>query len=271
MNRIAGVTLAIVLGCPGVSFAQERSIEEQWVLSDPTVADEDTVLGISADFTYYNNQFDTGYSTVRTEAKRLGASAYVGRGDYTALFSYKGGDYDYTTQGFGAGAFSSAGEIDFQQYEARLRVLFPETSLGGGTPYLLAGFVNNQADASQEATSGGTFNLSRASTLNTKTTINAVTAGGGAIWPFSESLGIRADIVAGPAFYDIEIEEDTAPQSDYSGVGVAAVGMVTGYWMIFEGANIQAGVRGEIFTTNDEFGAYGGYGPFVQVGYALRF
>lgn len=128
-----------------------------------------------------SNGYDTGFSSQNVGADRIGGSGVVGYGNTTLMLSYKTGDYGVTPGA--ASGLSASSDVDFAQFEARLRYLLEDVNFLGRKPYFLAGFQRIDASARSTAAAGSAFALSGANTLATDTTIHAISVEGGQIWP----------------------------------------------------------------------------------------
>ena len=152
--------LSVFLGIS--AMAQDRKIEEEWVLSDPTVAEQGKwLIGASADYLYVKNKHDAGQAEEYVEADRVGGSAVIGYGNTALMVSLKTGAYENTyVQSNANSKYNITEKFDFSQYEARLRYLFTDINFLGGRPYLLAGFQRIESDSKTTAPTNFKFTLS---------------------------------------------------------------------------------------------------------------
>lgn len=252
--------------------AEERVVEERWILSDPTVAKiGDYVLGASIDYHYFSNPYQDNYGSTQTysgstDGSRLGGSLVAGYGDTTFMLSFKKGDYSWNETG-GPGNFDNY-DGDYTQYEARLRYLLREQSFLGVVPYLLLNFTRTKIEGTNET--NFPFEETGTNVYENELIINAYTIGSGIIWPLTESFGIRADLNVGYAFTSEDVKNAAPGQiSEYDDSGFAAFGTATAYYDFSGGFNLQVGMRGDLYALDD--GDEGGYGAYVQLGYSHRF
>ena len=260
--------------------AQDRKIQEEWIVHDPTIAEEGNwVGGFSADYWTFWNQVayesasgkSAGTST--TFGDRFGGSLRVGYDNWMGEFSYKQGSFTHLET---IGADTRA-DIDSKQYVLKGRYLFRDTEIMGGVPYFLLGYEFSDIDSDRTMqTAGWVFTKTGTANIKHTTKIHAIPIGIGEVWPFGDSgLGIRADISGGPAWGTRDYDQVISGYSkSESGAGAIGRATATVYWDIFEGLNLQVGGMAEgqyLQLPGYDSASFGGGGFFAQLGYSIRF
>lgn len=252
------------------AHAQDRKIEEDWILADPTVAEEGKwKLGLSLDYT--RGEYESHVS--KKTSSRRGGSIIAGHANVTLMASYRSGDNFLeagTNRQTGPSGETGRADVDFRQFEARLRYLLSDMDVLGGKPYLLAGYQYIDQTTKGNGDFTGIFTPD-----NSETAIHALSGGGGFIWPIAERVGIRADLSLGIAFGETNQDSSTVshPEEEFSSTGIAWNATATAYWQIYGGFNIQGGIRSNHIAlgNDDQLGDVHDLGGFVQIGYTHSF
>lgn len=266
------------------AFAQERVIEEELILKDPTVAERGKFLiGGAADLWYVRGPLKSraeGRNIGTIEGSMVGGSGYLGYDNFTLMLSYKQGDFESDLNKDG---FRSVRNTDRDEFEIKLRWMFRETcfpcllvrdkKILGVVPYVMAGYNRTKLDVNRRFTTLGiVFVESGSDILLREFVYDSGLVGVGGILPFGDTgLGIRADV---SAFYTSLERTTTNPapgvNPDASGTGIGGQAHLTGYWNIYKGFNLQAGAKYSSLNGGDA-GRYDRVGFFAQVGYTHRF
>lgn len=252
------------------AFAEERVIEEELVLFDPTVAEEKKFLaGGALDYWYVKGPLRGQNQEVvgDIEGFMIGGTVYLGYDDFTLMLSQKKGDFNSTFA-------TQTRDVDREEFDVRLRWMFRDTEILGITPYLLAGYNRTRLEQTSSITvAGRVFDDSGEETLLVDRVYDSGVAGFGGILPFGDSgLGLRADVSALYSSATREIKNPGAGvDPDQSGSGLGGMAHITGYWTIYKGLSIQAGAKGSFLNGGPEVGRYGRVGFFGQLGYTFRF
>ena len=266
---------ALTIGITTAAYSQGRVIEETLVLKDPTVASPNNwVFGGAIEYTYVTGNYDLYDSNGDKIADGKinfglpGGNFWVGYGDTTVNLAYRKGsgtiDRDWTV-----GA-KSRDELDQTDVELTLRYLFRTGGRSGITPYIIGGYMQTKFDESETITNFPAFvwtykGVGGGPTRTTSTTYKSPLIGGGAIFPFSDKFGARADIRL--TYTRAELERDDGAK--YSGSGIGGGFTATGYYNITNWLNAQAGVR--FYSLNGgDVGYKNFFGLFGMLGVTIR-
>lgn len=252
------------------AFAEDRVIEESLVYDDPTVAKQSQwIYGGSIDFhDVINSQaqvFDTnGYvHSSSTTYNQLGASAFIGYGDFSLLTSYKQGTGSmiipaYTNPN---GSYFGGNSWNFKSsgVEFDLRWLITQLQSTYFVPYALIGYSSGQ-----ETDTFPNYFINGVQEVNTSNSTASI-AGIGGIIPITSSFGLRADIRK--AFINATVSS-TVPA--FNGLTMTANGdayTLTGYYNFTQNINAQLGyssesIEGQSNSTNS--------GVYAMLGYTFR-
>lgn len=251
--------------------AGQRVIEEEIVLQDPTVARSGRwTAGGSFEGWYVSGPLTTYDANGNVIAKgRInggmpGGNAFVGYGDFTLQVSYRSGNFAYTKT-FVTNGNSVDGDRKQTEFETTLRYLYKWKK--HFSPYALVGF--NRATISRTEvfkTPGVTWAYNGREAFADRYTYDSGLIGLGAIVPFNQYLGARVD--GRLLFSSGEWKRDDG--RTVTGSGVGAAGTLTGYANVYQGVNIQAGIKGQ-FLNAKNVGYYGTGGFFGSIGYSYKF
>jgi hypothetical protein len=199
-----------------------------------------------------------------------GGNLWVGYGNLTVNLAYRKGSGDIDrTWTIGA---KSTDKLDQTDTELTLRYLFRTNS--GISPYILGGYLQTKFDESETITNFPTFVWGykgvgcvapSCATSTTKTTYSSPLIGGGAIFPFSDKFGARADVRL--TYTRAELERDDGRKFTGSGIGGGFTG--TGYYNITQWLNAQLGVRYYVLNGGD-VGTKNFLGLFGMIGVTIR-
>jgi len=272
---IIGLGLAVSMCLVGNAFAQPRVVEEEIVLKDPTVsAPKKWVVGGSLEYWYVSGGYDTVDDNGNTiaegdiDSNMPGGNAFVGYGDWTLQFSYRGGDTDIDMR-WVSNAVDTEEKQKHLEYEVTLRYLLRGLSAKHFVPYLLGGYNSTSIDSTDTIITPGWIWTSTGTTVeHRETDYRSWMLGVGAVVPFNKYLGMRGDLRVAFTDADSKITDTGASWSD-SGIG--GVGFLTGYWNIFEGLNFQIGGKYQHLNGGDKIGWYSRFGGFAMLGYSYKF
>jgi len=200
--RRHSLAFAVALAFSSSAFSQGRTIEETLVVKDPTVAAPNKwLVGAAVEYMYVTGNYDL----YDTSGNKLadgkinfglpGGNFWVGYGNLTANLAYRKGsgdiDRDWT---IGA---KSVDKLDQTDTELTLRYLFRTGS--GITPYIIGGYLQTKFEERETITNFPAFvwgykGVAGGATSSKTTTYKSPLLGGGAIFPFSDKFGARADI-----------------------------------------------------------------------------
>jgi hypothetical protein len=200
--RRHSLAFAVALAFSSSAFSQGRTIEETLVVKDPTVASEGKWLfGGAVEYMYVSGNYDLYDSSGNKIADGKisfglpGINVWTGYGNWTVNLAYrKGSGTIDRTWNVGAGV-KSRDELDQKDTELTVRYLFRNNSRSGITPYVLGGYLQTKFDEMETITTPGyVFTYNGRTTSSTSTKYDSPMLGGGAIFPFSDKFGARADI-----------------------------------------------------------------------------
>ena len=274
---VVGFMVNMVFTCN--VFAQEekeqRVIEEELVLTDPTVsAKEKWVIGGSYEYWYVSGDYDvykqdgTKQSEGTIDGDMNGGNILLGYDNWTVQFSYREGDFD-TTQKWISPSVDTKTLEEQEEYEITLRYLMRDLGSRHFVPYIIAGYNTTDVKATQTiVTTGYIWNRNSTTIIWDKYEYKSYLLGVGAVVPFNKYLGLRGDIRAG--YGKTERQLDTGTR--YTGDGGAFVGHLTAYWNIFKGLNLQVGGKYQYLDGgNVNIADFAKVGSFAMVGYSYRF
>ena len=266
----------------GNAFAQQdekqsekqRVIEEELVLTDPTVsAEKKWLVGGSYEYWFVIGDYDTRDNAGNLVSKgdikgdTNGGNIFIGYGNWTLQFSYKKGDWDISQRPEDDSTFFYDSKQDQKETEITIRYLMRGLSSSHFTPYLIAGYNETKLEETKTITTAGyTWSYNNKTVQKFDTTYKSPMLGIGAIIPFNKYIGIRGDILA--AFTDAERKRDDG--TTYTGDGTGGTLHLTGYWNIFKGLNLQVGFKGHYLNGGDA-GTYDKGGLFGMLGYSYKF
>lgn len=270
-----GLMINMVFICNAFAQQEEkqRVIEEELVLTDPTVSFEKKwVVGGSYEYWYVGGDYETVddsgniVSEGDIDGDMNGGNIFLGYDDWTLNFSYKEGDWDIN-QRFTNYPVDYTTLQEQEETEITIRYLMRGIGFSHFVPYLIAGYNETKMEETETITTSGwiwTYNGKAVAKYDTM--YKSTMLGVGAIIPFNKYIGIRGDIRA--AFSDAEKTRDDG--KEWTGSGVGYVGHLTGYWNIFKGLNLQVGYKG-LSLNGGDVGWYNKDGAFAMFGYSLKF
>ena len=228
---ISKYVIFITLGLSFLStsaFSQSRVIEDSLVYNDPTLSKgSGWIFGGSVDYWQVNMRYPSNNSNVvgTLNYYQPGASLFIGKGDLTVLLSYKNGSGDLEYP------FDTA-KITTTQTQVSLRYLLSDLSTEYVTPYVMASYWDYSMKSDQYYPKGTYW-----STENTKS--RAPMIGGGGIFPFSKSLGLRLD-----GLWGITNSSGSHTRGDRMG-NTGNITMLTStlYYNVTENVNFQFGYQ----------------------------
>ncbi|MDO9558330.1 MAG: hypothetical protein Q7I89_01435 [Syntrophales bacterium] len=253
---------------------QTRVIVEEIVLSDPTVAQpKKWLIGLSGEYWYVYNQYNRWENGVIAAEGSMtggmpGGTIIVGYDAFTVAYSYRKGDFNCDITYADLPNKTSVLKSNQTEHEITARWLFKVSP--HFNPYVVVGYNHTTKDDEETldaAHDWGAPNFSRV-TKNLRT-YKSPLFGLGAIIPFNKYIGVR---VEGRGLYSWSdrVQDDGAATWSGSGVGAAAV--ATGYWNIWKGLNAQIGgkyqwLNGGYYNVGNSWKL----GAFAMLGYTHKF
>lgn len=277
MRQLAIAAAVLGVGFSSFAYSQGRTIEETLVVSDPTVAAQGKwKVGGAVEYWYVHTEYDVvnssgtkvGESTLNLT--QPGFNLFAAHGNWTLQGTSRKGDGDYTAN---QGTLNYGGPQRQKDDEITLRYLFPTRAI---SPYVLVGYGKTHLETEYNQSAGGPgWTCTGAGNLNmTRTTeYKGPLFGGGAIVPFSEKLGMRADLrlhwYKGNSSQSGSIKTGSCADSSGSGLGYDFV--VTGYWNIVGGLNAQLGAKTTWLNAGSDVPQWFKIGVFGMLGYTVQF
>ena len=264
----------------GGALAEERVLEEELVIQDPTVARAKKLLvGGAVEYWYVSGPLTsttTGERIGSIDGSMVGGSGYVGYDNLTLMISYKQGEFD-------SDLATSFREVVRDEYEIKLRYLFRDTCFPcllvdnervlGVVPYVMAGYNRTKLDSTLTVkTPGFVFVSSLSPNLFREFVYDSGLVGVGGILPFGNTgLGMRGDLSVWYTSTDRTII-NPAPgvAREDSGTGIGGQAHLTGYWKIYKGLNVQVGAKYSSLNGGG-VGTYNRLGLFSMLGYTHKF
>jgi hypothetical protein len=258
------------MGLSSSVLAQQRTIEDTLVVTDPTVARSGMwKIGVAAEYWATNTTLDivdanTG-ATIGTSTTKLNQSGYnffAGYGNFTFMATKRSGTGDYNASERG---FTYGGPQKQTDEEYTLRWLFPSQRI---SPYVLLGYA--RTEVKQDLTlNGGTWSCTGTPNLTETTVYKGPMVGGGAILPFNEKFGMRGDIRLNWNSGEDRLSGTNCNGGTSTGLGYAAT--VTGYWNIIGGLNAQLGAKMTWLNAGENVPDWFKWGVFGMIGYSVQF
>ncbi len=267
------VPAVLGIGFSSAAYSQGRTIEETLVVKDPTVAAPNNwVFGGALEYTYVAGKYDLYDSSGNKLADGKinfglpGGNLWVGYNNLTVNLAYRKGSGDIDrTWTIGA---KSTDKLDQTDTELTLRYLFRTNS--SISPYILGGYMQTKFEESETITNFPAFvwgykGVGGGPTSTKSTTYKSPLIGGGAIFPFSDKFGARADVRL--TYTRAELTRDDGAKYTGSGIGGGFTG--TGYYNITQWLNAQVGIR--YYTLNGGDVGYKNFlGLFGMLGVSFR-
>lgn len=252
---------------------QPRVIEEEIVLKDPTVAQpRKWLIGGSGELWYVWKNWvrwdnDKEYNSGLIKGIMPGGTVYAGYDNLTLSYTYRHGDWDGssdTSKVAGATAKLSQNQTE---HEITGRWLFKTSK--HFNPYALAGYNYTIRKETMTVDAAHPHSYNSAPVSNSERTYNAPLVGFGAIVPFNERYGMRADLRL--MYLWADWKRDDGAKESKTDFGGAVVG--TFYANIWKGLNSQIGWKYQRLGINEggNLGATSKTGVFAMIGYTLKF
>jgi hypothetical protein len=271
---IASVIAPMLLGS---AQAQQRVIEENLIVTDPTVAAPGHwLVGAAAEAwvsgTPWEPVFDQNFNQVGSMSfayGQLGGNVTAGYDDLWAMLSYRTGSGEQTTN-FSTGLNERSSQRE-SEIEFKLRYLLRNLEIYGTTPYLLAGYNNILLDTPLTILNPfRVFTATQTPVLQRAVDFNQGFAGVGGIHPINDRFGIRADLVLSVASV-VMTESSVLPgfTSKFNGVGVGGRAHATVYYKLTD--NLIANLGAVAVGIQDSVYSYRYVGAYANLGYSVRF
>ena len=256
---------------------QTRVIEEQIVLSDPTVAQpKKWLIGLSGEYWFVYNQFNRWGTNGLDSAGTMhgvmpGGTITVGYDVFTVSYSYRKGSFNCDLTFENEPGKTSVLESDQTEHEITARWLFKTSP--HFNPYILIGYNYTKKEDVETLNAPNTWDHNGTSVSKEVRTYQSPLFGLGAIIPFNKSIGMRLEGRLLYSFGD-RVRDDGRTWSQSStfidDIGFGAV--ATGYWNIWKGLNAQVGGKYQSLRAGyGEMGNSWKLGAFVMLGYTYKF
>jgi hypothetical protein len=271
-KAVAVSAIALGLGFSSSAYSQGRTIEETLVVSDPTVAAAGK-WKVGGALEYWLTH--TEYDIVDTSGNKVGDSSlnlnqtgfnvFGAYSNWTLQATQRSGKGDYTAS---EGGFTYSGPQKQTDQELTLRYLFPARTV---SPYVLVGYGKTEVkqDFTLTAPPGSTWSCTGNASVTQTTEYKGPLLGGGAIVPFSEKLGMRADLRLHWYKGSNHYSGTGCASSESSGLGYDMT--VTGYWNIIAGLNAQIGGKATWLNGGSDVPQWFKWGLFGMLGYTIQF
>jgi len=253
---------------------QERVVEEELVVEEPTVAGSNKwVVGGSAEWwyisgPYYSYRNGEKVAEGSISSSQPGGNVFLGYDNWTFQASYRGGDVDIEMDRLD-GSHSWTDEQKQKESEFTLRYLMRALGSKHFVPYLMGGYNRTTLDRTLTITTPGwTWTHTGTNTAKYETVYSSSMLGIGAVVPFDKNIGLRSDVRI--AFTNAEDKSLDNGDED-TGSGIGGVMFLTGYWNILKGLNFQIGGKYQYLNGGDEVSSYSKAGFFTMLGYSYRF
>lgn len=258
---------------------QPRIIEEEIVLSDPTVAQpKKWLVGGSGELWYVWKNWirwddDKAYNSDVINSGKInggmtGGTVYAGYDNLTVSYSYRKGSWDGSSDTSNVPNATATLSQEQTEHEITGRWLFKGSK--HYNPYVLAGYnhLTRTETMSVDAAHPFTYVTPTVTVCNTERTYKSPLVGIGAIVPINKSIGVRGDLRLMYSWADWK--RDDGKSLSKTDVGGAVVG--TGYWNIWKGLNAQLGWKYQRLGLHEggELGATSKTGIFGMMGYTFK-
>lgn len=275
MRHHALVFAALALSFSSLAFSQGRTIEETLVVQDPTVAAPGKwKIGGALEYWWVR----TNYTLVDSNGNEVGDATltyaqpgwnvFAAYSNLTFQATRRSGEGDYTASTTQTG-YSGPQKSEDEEYT--LRWLFPTR---GVSPYVLVGYGKTSLEQTLDlpASNGFVWSCTQNKRLITKTDFKGPLFGGGAIIPFSEKVGMRADL----RFHWNKVtqtENGTRASCDNAEASALSYDLtMTGYWNIVGGLNAQLGFKYQWLNGgHEDIQNWTRLGLFGMLGYTFQF
>jgi len=263
------------LGFSSFAFSQGRTIEETLVVQDPTVAAPGKwKVGGALEYWWVHTNYrlvdqngnEVGDATLNFT--QPGFNLFGAYGNLTFQATRRSGDGDFDAT---AGSLRYSGPQKSTDTEYTLRWLFPTRNI---SPYLLVGYGDTKLEQTYDIATTSPFNWACNGTkhLQTNTTFKGPLFGGGAIVPFSDKLGMRADLRFNYNKVEQRSNGTAASCNNVDNNALSYAATVTGYWNIVGGLNAQLGFRYQWLNGGDDrIQNWARLGLFGMLGYTFQF
>jgi hypothetical protein len=259
------------------AYAQERVIEENLVVTDPTVAAPlHWLIGGAVEGWFSGTPWEPVFDKNRNQVGsssfgygQLGGNVTVGYDDRWAMLSYRTGSGQQTTD-FSTGLK----ERSFQketELELKLRYLLRGVEFFGTTPYLLVGYNNTHFDTPLTILNPfNVFTVTQTPFLQRSIDYNQAFVGMGGIHPFNDRSGVRADLVLSGASV-VMTESNVLPgfANKFTGLGVGGRAHTTLYYKVTD--NLVASFGATAVGVVSPVYMYSYVGVYTNLGYNIRF
>jgi len=275
LRRHTFVFAALAVSFSSLAFSQGRTIEETLVVTDPTVAAQGKwKIGGAAEYWWVRTNYTlvdqngTEVGDATLTFKQPGYNLFGAYGNFTLQGTRRSGDGDFNAT---AGSLQYSGPQKSTDEEYTLRWLFPTQSV---SPYLLLGYGSTKLEQTYDIAASSPFVWSCNGTkhLETKTTFKGPMLGGGAITPFNDKVGMRADLRFSYNKVEQRRNGTAASCGNTENNALSYAATVTGYWNIVGGLNAQLGFRYQWLNGGDDrIEDWARIGLFGMIGYTFQF
>ena len=269
MKKVSLSVLAAVLsfnfiGASSARADEGRVINEELVLKDPTVANpKNFLVGGALEGWFVTGPYSTSQNGVivangNINGGLLGENFFFGYGNLTLQYTHREGSFNINSTFITGNLTTTDNEKQFEN-EYTARWLFKVSK--HFNPYAIVGYNGTSVlDNTLNSKNGAFLGAS-------KTSYSSSLWGGGAIVPFNQRFGMRADIRL--LFTNGKFVNNNGFTSSGSGVGGA--GTLTGYVNIVKGLNLQAGFKEQVLNAGPNVSSFARFGLFGSLGYSYKF
>lgn len=272
LSLLAAALAFNFIGASSARADEGRVINDELVLKDPTVANPRNWLvggaleGWFVTGPYNTSQNGTTVAQGTINGGLLGENFFFGYGNLTFQYTHREGSFNVTSTYVTNGLVTVDNEQQ-NENEFTARYLFKVAK--HFNPYVIAGFNSTRVTENDVLQSGhwnyGTVNHGAVS--NSRNTYNSSLWGAGAIVPFNQRFGVRAD--GRLLFTSGKFVRDDGLTTTGSGVGGAFT--ATGYVNIVQGLNLQAGFKEQVINAGPNISSFARFGIFGSLGYSYKF
>jgi hypothetical protein len=251
---------------------QPRVIEEEIVLSDPTVAQpQKWLIGGSSELWYVWKNWirwdnEQVYSSGKINGSMPGGTIYAGYDNFAISYSYRRGSWDGSSDTSDVPGATATLSQDQTEHEITGRWLFKVSK--HFNPYVLVGYNHLVRTETMTVDVGHPFSYNSSQVSNSERTYKSPLIGLGAIIPFNKYIGLRADCRLMYSWAEWKRDDGfSLTKTDFGG---AVVGTL--YWNIWQGLNAQIGWKYQRLGLDEggELGATSKTGVFGMLGYTFK-
>jgi hypothetical protein len=272
LSLLAAVLAFNFIGASSARADEGRVINDELVLKDPTVANpKNFLVGGALEGWFVTGPYNTSQNGATVAQGTIngglfGENFFVGYGPLTLQYTHREGGFNVTSKYVTNGLVTVDSEQQ-NENEITARYLFKVSK--HFNPYAIAGYNSTRVTENNVLQSGTWLygNTVHGPVSNSRNTYNSSLWGVGAIIPFNQRWGARAD--ARLLFTSGKFVRDDGLSTTGSGVGGAFT--ATGYVNIIQGLNFQAGFNEQVLNAGPNVASFARFGIFGSLGYSYKF